>query len=73
MTEQKHLTDSYVIRVYRRSPDDAGSLVGVVEQVGGKATRAFHNKEQLWTILSPGNSDTGEQKTTRGDARSRPR
>ena len=44
-------TESYVVRVYRRSQGDPAELVGVVEQVRTGRKTSFHNIAELWETL----------------------
>ena len=44
---------SYLVRIYRKSEDNPRMLVGVVEEVGVKDKKAFHNFYELWDILNP--------------------
>ena len=54
------IEDSYVVRIYRRTPpsgkdgvrDDRPRLVGVVETPGTGQRRAFHDIEELWALLA---------------------
>jgi hypothetical protein len=43
--------DSYIVRVYRRSPGDPAQLVGVVEAVRTGRKTPFHNIEELCEVL----------------------
>jgi len=45
--------DSYLVRIYRRTENNPRMLVGVVEEVGVKEKKAFHNLYELWDILNP--------------------
>lgn len=51
MPKGSQLAESYVVRVYRY-PRGARLLVGVVERVGVSGRRAFHDADELWTILA---------------------
>jgi hypothetical protein len=44
--------NSYLVRVYRRVENNPRMLVGVVEEVGVKEKKAFHNLHELWDILN---------------------
>lgn len=50
--------DSYVVRIYRRTPGrdgGSGTLVGLVEEVYADGGRhPFHNISELWDILGAG-------------------
>ena len=54
------IEDSYIVRIYRRTPpsgkdaarDNRPPLIGVVENPGTGQRRAFHNIEELWTVLA---------------------
>ena len=49
--------ESYVIRIYRRDPDDPLKPVGMIEVVETSETRAFTHAGELVDILCPeGNS-----------------
>jgi hypothetical protein len=41
----------FVIRVYRRAPDDPMRIEGVVEVVANATQHAFASAEALWAIL----------------------
>jgi hypothetical protein len=43
--------DTYIVRVYRRSPGDPAQLVGVVEAVRTGRKTPFHNIEELCEVL----------------------
>jgi len=45
--------NSYLVRIYRKADNNPRVLVGVVEEVGVKGKKAFHNFYELWDILSP--------------------
>jgi hypothetical protein len=51
-------TETYVVRVYRRSGNsasarpDSSSLVGVVEIPDNGEKRSFHGIDELWRILA---------------------
>jgi hypothetical protein len=44
---------SYLVRIYRKEENNPRVLVGVVEEVGVKDKKAFHNLYELWDILNP--------------------
>ncbi len=44
--------DTYIVRIYRREATGRHRLVGVVEEVGVKGTKAFVNLRGLWKILA---------------------
>jgi len=44
---------SFVIRIYRSSPDKPDVLLGEAEEVGRKGLRSFKNLEELWAIVNP--------------------
>lgn len=48
--------NNYIVRIYRYDKDNPRRLVGVVEQVGVEGKKAFHNLDELWTILSSARS-----------------
>ncbi len=43
--------DSYIVRIYRRAEEEQQNVTGLVEEVGSKFTRTFHNSEELVKIL----------------------
>jgi hypothetical protein len=43
---------SFVVRIYRSSPDKPDLLLGEVEEVGEKGLRSFKNLEELWAIVN---------------------
>jgi hypothetical protein len=43
--------ETYILRIYRRSPAVPGVLHGTVERVGAKARNAFGSREELWALL----------------------
>ncbi len=45
--------ESYLVRIYRREENNPRLLVGVVEEPGVNAKKAFHNLYELWDILNP--------------------
>ncbi|MBI5407064.1 MAG: hypothetical protein HZA18_05150 [Nitrospirae bacterium] len=45
------IVDNYIVRVYRREEDDMRKVAGIVEEVRTEEKRAFHNLDELWTIL----------------------
>ncbi len=45
--------ESYLVRIYRREENNPRLLVGVVEEPGVKAKKAFNNLYELWDILNP--------------------
>lgn len=57
---QKNLEDSYIVRIYRRAMDQPNSMVGIVEHIDLDCRIAFHNKEELWSILTSKNNDNKE-------------
>ena len=44
----------FVVRVYRRTPNDPARIDGVVEAVASGAQVPFSNAQELWTILLKG-------------------
>lgn len=54
------IEDSYVVRIYRRGPPNAEAgahdghprLTGVVESPATGHRQAFHDIEELWTVLA---------------------
>lgn len=55
--------NNYIVRIYRYDRDNPRKLVGVVEQVGVEGKKAFHNLDELWTILVSGRSKLPRKKT----------
>ena len=64
--------DTYVLRIFRRAaPGGLGDgtaaaraappgLVGVIEDPATGARRSFHDREELWTLLTaPGDEERG--------------
>jgi len=47
------IMESYLVRIYRREENNPRLLVGVVEEPGVKAKKAFQNLYELWDILNP--------------------
>ena len=47
------IMESYLVRIYRREENNPRLLVGVVEEPGVKAKKAFSNLYELWDILNP--------------------
>ena len=41
----------FVVRVYRRTPDDPSRIEGTVEAVASGAQVPFASVQELWTIL----------------------
>lgn len=41
----------FVVRVYRRTPNDPARIEGVVEAVASGAQVPFASAQELWTIL----------------------
>ena len=41
-----------VVRVYRMTKEDHTSMVGIVDPGGHGQRLAFHDKDELWTILA---------------------
>jgi hypothetical protein len=41
----------FVVRLYRRTPDDPQRIEGMVEVVASGTHVAFANVQELWTIL----------------------
>ena len=54
--------DSYLVRIYRKAENNPRMLVGVIEEVGVKEKRAFHNLYELWDILNPVRKERLESK-----------
>lgn len=44
--------DTYIIRVYRRNPEDLRELVGMVEVVENQKKQPFRSYEELWGIMA---------------------
>ena len=67
-TAKRMLPGSYIVRIYRRGEDDPRMVVGVVEEVGAREKKGFHDIEELRLILDlpagqpirqPGNGGNG--------------
>ena len=43
--------ETYILRIYRRSPADAEALHGTVERVGVRTRNAFASRDELWAWL----------------------
>jgi hypothetical protein len=43
--------DDYIVRIYRRDPQDSRMVVGTVEQVGEKVKMGFKDFEELRLIM----------------------
>lgn len=64
------IEDSYIVRIYRRTPpsakdaarDDRPPLIGVVENPGTGRRRAFHDIEELWALLAETSSPGSKRK-----------
>lgn len=59
--------ENYIVRVLRRETGQGGEaahLDGVVEVVESGQRRAFHNANELWSILGEENTARGEQVVT---------
>ena len=46
--------ESYIVRIYRREEDKPGNLLGTVETMDSAEKRAFSNRDELLSILDPG-------------------
>jgi len=42
----------YIVRIYRFEKNKPRNLVGLVEEVGKKGKKGFHNYNELWEILN---------------------
>jgi hypothetical protein len=42
----------YIVRIYRREPDDPEALVGIAEEVETRSSRPFTSFSELRTILN---------------------
>lgn len=59
--------ENYIVRVMRRDPGQGGRaahLDGVVEVVESGKRRAFHNADELWSILGEDIAAMDEQVAT---------
>ena len=45
------LPGNYIVRIYRRGEDDPRMVVGIVEEVGAREKKGFHDIEELRLIL----------------------
>lgn len=43
--------DDYIVRIHRR---EAESLIGVVEVIESEERYAFHNRDELWSVITGG-------------------
>jgi len=50
---RKPVVRSFVVRVYRATPNRPDHLYGEAEEVGKKKIKSFSNLEELWTIVNP--------------------
>jgi len=50
----QEFSDNYIVRIYRRSGQNFGQLVGIVEEIGITHTdkRPFTSMEELWDIIA---------------------
>lgn len=53
--------DSYIVRVYRRTPTDHQPEHGVVERVAGGSKASFSSPEELWAFLAAAPRARGAQ------------
>jgi len=44
--------DSYIVRIYRRNPQDHAHVVGIVETVERGTSASFTDMRGLWDILA---------------------
>jgi hypothetical protein len=44
--------ETYIVRVYRRNKEDPHNIIGLVEVVGDEEKRAFHNTDELVSIIT---------------------
>ena len=61
--------DSYIVRIYRRDPKNPKKTVGVVERAEGEGKRAFHDLEELMSVLAlpgPDQRRSGSRKKGKG-------
>lgn len=56
------IVDNYIVRIYRRDEEDLRKIAGIVEQVGKEEKQAFHNLDELWTILKSPESRLSRKK-----------
>lgn len=49
--------DNYIVRIYRREKDGAGTFSGIVEEVSTAAEKSFKSVNELCSILLRGNLD----------------
>jgi hypothetical protein len=59
--------NTYVIRIYRSKENEPRLLVGVVEEVGVEAKKAFNNFDELCAILNPKGKEETQLKTGTAD------
>lgn len=58
--------ENCVVRIYRREKNDPRILVGVVEEIGVEANRAFSNLDELWSILNSSKAETAKTNKPNG-------
>ena len=50
--EMINCRDTYIVRVYRYTPDNPRAIIGVVETIGNQGRESFTNLDELWEILN---------------------
>ncbi len=54
--------DTYIVRVYRRDPENQNSLVGMVEIVDKEKKQPFRNYDELRHIMAEAHEEGEKQK-----------
>jgi hypothetical protein len=61
--------DTYIVRVYRYTPNNPRAIIGVVETIGNQGRQAFTNLDELWEILNEKKGkaakETGREETNK--------
>jgi uncharacterized protein affecting Mg2+/Co2+ transport len=60
-SEMINCRDTYIVRVYRYTPDNPSAVVGVVETIGNQGRQAFTNLDELWEILNEKKGKTAKK------------
>ncbi len=64
---QKNTMKTYIIRIYRHSENDPGSVVGTVEKVGVNGKMTFSSRDELWEIMNAGTMKQQQRKRQNND------
>lgn len=69
-SEMINCRDTYIVRVYRYTPDNPRAIIGVVETIGNQGRQAFTNLDELWEILNEKKGKTTKKREReKGDGR----